>query len=180
MDFKFLNNLSQDSRQVWFRDRWALTGESGVFADPFYSPGTDFIAISNTFICDLIRRERSRSNIDVQVAVYERLYRSFYESTMSLFEKQYAGFGDTRLMVIKSTWDYAYYWSVLAWLFFRELMTDIAFLKSVQPALLRARALNATFSWSSGNAPRRSVQIAARADISTCWRCPCSSTWSPH
>jgi flavin-dependent dehydrogenase len=144
MDFKFLNNLSQDSRQVWSRDRWALTGESGVFADPFYSPGTDFIAIGNTFICDLIRRERSRSNINVQVAVYERLYRSFYESTMSLFEKQYAGFGDTRLMVIKLTWDYAYYWSVLAWLFFRELMTDIAFLKSAQPALLRAQALNAT------------------------------------
>jgi hypothetical protein len=78
------------------------------------------------------------------VAIYQKLYQSFFESTMSLFEKQYAGFGDTRLMVIKSTWDFAYYWSVLAWLFFRELMTDIAFLKSVQPALLRAQALNAT------------------------------------
>ena len=106
--------------------------------------GTDFIAIGNTFICDLIRRERARSNIDVHVAIYQKLYQSFFESTMSVFEKQYAGFGDTRLMVIKSTWDYAYYWSVLAWLFFRELMTDIAFLKSVQPALLRAQALNAT------------------------------------
>ena len=144
MDFRYMNNLSQDSRQVWSGNRWALAGESGVFADPFYSPGTDFIAIGNTFICDLIRRERARSNIDVHVAIYQKLYESFFESTMSLFEKQYAGFGDTRLMVIKSTWDLAYYWSVLAWLFFRELMTDIAFLKSVQPALLRAQELNAT------------------------------------
>jgi flavin-dependent dehydrogenase len=144
MDFKYLKNLSQDCRQVWSGNRWALTGESGVFADPFYSPGTDFIAISNTFMCDLIRRERSRSNIDVHVAVYQRMYQSFFESTMSLFEKQYAGFGDTRLMVIKTTWDYAYYWSVLAWLFFRELMTDIAFVKSVQPDLLRTQALNVT------------------------------------
>ena len=144
MDFKYMNNLSQDSHQVWSENRWALTGVSGVFADPFYSPGTDFIAIGNTFICDLIRRERAGSSIDVHVAIYQKLYQSFYESTMSLFEKQYAGFGDTRLIVIKSTWDYAYYWSVLAWLFFRELMTDIAFLKSVQPALVRVQALNAT------------------------------------
>jgi len=144
MDFKYLKNLSQDCRQVWSKDRWALTGESGVFADPFYSPGTDFIAIGNTFICDLIRRERLQSKIDIHVVVYQRMYQSFFESTMSLFEKQYAGFGDTRLMVIKSTWDYAYYWSVLAWLFFRELMTDIAFVKSVQPDLARAQALNAT------------------------------------
>ena len=47
MDFRYMNNLSQDSRQVWSRNRWALTGVSGVFADPYYSPGTDFIAIGN-------------------------------------------------------------------------------------------------------------------------------------
>ena len=45
-------------------------------------------------------------------------------------------------MVVKSTWDYAYYWSVLAWLFFRDLMTDLAFLRGAQPALMRMRALN--------------------------------------
>ena len=31
-------------------DRWCLTGEAGAFLDPFYSPGSDFIAIGNTFI----------------------------------------------------------------------------------------------------------------------------------
>lgn len=144
MDFKLLKNLSQESKQVWSGDRWALTGESGLFTDPFYSPGTDFIAISNTFICDLITRQRSQMELGIHAAVYQKMYQSFYGSTMSLYEQQYAGFGDTRLMVVKTTWDYAYYWSVLAWLFFREVLTDISFVRVIQPELIRMRALNAS------------------------------------
>ena len=144
MDFMLLSNLSCDSQQVWSGDRWALTGESGLFADPFYSPGTDFIAISNTLICDLITRERSQTEFGIHVAVYQKMYRSFYDNTISLYERQYAGFGDTRLMVVKTTWDYAYYWSVLAWLFFREMLTDVSFIRAVQPELSRMRVLNAS------------------------------------
>lgn len=141
MDFRMLKNLSQDSEQVW-GDRWALTGEAGVFADPFYSPGADFIGISNTFISDLITTRRSDAAREVHAEVYQKMYQSFFASTMSLYEQQYPGFGDTRLMVLKLTWDYAYYWSVLAWLFFREVMTDISFLRRIQPELMRMRALN--------------------------------------
>ena len=142
MDFKFRKNLSQDSERVWSTDRWALTGESGLFTDPFYSPGSDLIAISNTFVCDLIKRERDDSRFALHAAVYEQMYQSFYAIIMTLYEQQYSGFGDTRLMVVKTTWDYAYYWSVLTWLFFRELMTDIGFLKSIQAKMLELRALN--------------------------------------
>lgn len=142
MDFKFRKNLSQDSERVWSTDRWALTGESGLFTDPFYSPGSDLIAISNTFVCDLIKRERNKSRFALHAAVYEQMYQSFYAIIMTLYEKQYSGFGDTRLMVVKTTWDYAYYWSVLTWLFFRELMTDIGFLKSIQTKMLGLGALN--------------------------------------
>jgi hypothetical protein len=61
---------------------------------------------------------------------------------MSLYQRQYPGFGDTRLMVVKSTWDYAYYWSVLSWLFFRGVLTDLPFLRLIQPQLMRVRTLN--------------------------------------
>lgn len=142
MDFRFSKNLSQDSQQVWSRDRWALTGESGLFADPFYSPGSDFIGISNTFISDMIRRERCDAQFPIHAAVYQQMYMSFYGSTMSLYEHQYPGFGDTRLMVVKTTWDYAYYWSVLTWLYFRNVMTDIEFIRTVQPGLIAMRELN--------------------------------------
>jgi flavin-dependent dehydrogenase len=142
MDFMLLKNLSQDSRKVWSGDRWGLSGESGLFADPFYSPGTDFIGISNTFICDLITRDRSQLELSIHAGVYEKMYQSFYGSTMSLYEHQYVGFGDTRLMVVKTTWDYAYYWSILSWLFFREVLTDIKFIRTIQPQLAKIRALN--------------------------------------
>lgn len=144
MDFRFRKNLSQDSGLTWSADRWALTGEAGLFADPFYSPGSDLIALSNTFICDLIQRERSGSRFPVHVAIYQQMYQSFYSIIMTLYERQYPGFGDTRLMVVKTTWDYAYNWSVLTWLYFRELITDIAFLKSFQARLTEMRTLNET------------------------------------
>ena len=139
-----MHNLSRDSEQVWSRQRWALTGESGLFADPFYSPGSDFIGISNTFIADMISREMAGEPFSAHAAVYQQMYKSFYESTMSLYENQYGGFGDTRLMVVKTTWDYAYYWSVLTWLYFRDVMTDIERLRELQPRLVAMRQLNMT------------------------------------
>jgi flavin-dependent dehydrogenase len=142
MDFRFCKNLSQDTEQFWSTDRWALTGEAGAFADPFYSPGSDFIGINNTFVADLVQREMKGEDWALRATLYERMYRSFYESTMSLYERQYAGFGDTRLMVVKTTWDYAYYWSVLSWLFFRNVLTDLDFLLVAQPKLVGMRTLN--------------------------------------
>jgi len=142
LDFLKLKNLSHDCEQVWSSDRWAITGEAGYFADPFYSPGTDFIALSNTFVADLIARDCPNAERGIRGAVYEKMYRSFYESTMSLYEGQYAGFGDSGLMAVKLTWDYAYYWSVLAWLFFRDVLTDLNFLRFVQPEIERIRGLN--------------------------------------
>jgi hypothetical protein len=47
-------------------------------------------------------------------------------------------------MVVKTTWDYAYYWSILTWLFFRGVMTDMAFLRAAQPRLVAMRQLNGT------------------------------------
>ena len=143
LDFLKIRNLSHGCEKPWSADRWALTGEAGFFADPFYSPGTDFIALSNAFVTDLITRDCPDAERGIRAAVYEKMYRSFYESTMSLYEGQYAGFGDARLMTVKLTWDYCYYWSVLAWLYFREVLTDLDFLRRIQPDIERTRALNA-------------------------------------
>ncbi len=144
MDFRKLGKLAHSSKRVWSRDRWAMTGEAGVFADPFYSPGTDFIALSNTFITDLVTRRCGDTERGIRSSVYEKLYQSFFQSTMTLYQDQYGGFGDTRLMSIKLTWDYAYYWSILAWLYFRDVLTDLTFLRSAQPDILAIRALNDT------------------------------------
>jgi flavin-dependent dehydrogenase len=142
MDFMKLRNFSHRSEQVWSPDRWALTGVSGFFADPFYSPGTDFIALANTYITDLITRDCSTSETNMRTMIYAKLYQSFYDATMTIYQNQYAGFGDTRLICVKQTWDYAYYWSILAWLFFRDVLTDLPFLRGVQNQFGQIQAIN--------------------------------------
>jgi 2-polyprenyl-6-methoxyphenol hydroxylase-like FAD-dependent oxidoreductase len=144
MDFKYLKHFSHDCEQLWSTDQWAMTGEAGLFADPFYSPGSDFIAISNTFISDMILRSRKSKTPSIHPLVYEKMYRSFFGSTMNLYEQQYPGFGDARMMVLKLTWDYTFYWTVLAWLYFRNVMTDIDFVRSIEPQMIAARDLNDT------------------------------------
>ena len=52
-----LQHFAHGCARVFSPDRWAMTGEAGVFTDPFYSPGSDFIAMGNDFITDLITRD---------------------------------------------------------------------------------------------------------------------------
>lgn len=142
MDFLFLRGFSYGCRQVFSGDRWALTGEAGVFLDPFYSPGSDFIAIANTYICELIGHDRAGQPLAPYARLYEQLYFSFYENTLSLYHGQYAIFGDAGIMAIKIIWDYAYYWGILCPLFFQQRLADLAVLGDLREDMLAAAALN--------------------------------------
>ena len=122
---------------------WGVTGESGVFADPFYSPGSDFIALSNTFINDLICRSAQGESIHLESRFYQGINQSFFDSTLSLYTGQYGGFGDRRMMSLKLVWDYAYYWGVLSLLFFKSAMTDLSLMRELKPVLLRSQQANA-------------------------------------
>lgn len=142
-DFCFLRNFSYGCKQVFSgNDRWALTGEAGVFLDPFYSPGSDFIAIGNTYITDLIARDLAGEHIGARAGVYQQLYFSFYESTLSLYTNQYAIMGDPETMPVKVIWDYAYYWGILCQLFFQHRLTDLPSISRLSAELAHAKALN--------------------------------------
>jgi flavin-dependent dehydrogenase len=142
-DFAWLRRFSYGCRQVFSGSgRWALTGEAGVFLDPFYSPGSDFIAIANTYICALIEGERNGERVDRHAALYERFYLSFYESTLALYRGQYPLLGDARVLPVKVIWDYTYYWGVLCQLFFQRRLTDLAILTRLRAELTASQALN--------------------------------------
>lgn len=141
-DFRFLRDFSYGCKQVFSADRWALTGEAGLFLDPFYSPGSDFIAISNGYICELIERDRAGQPLAPHAAIFQQLYFSFYQNTLSLFRGQYALFGDAAVMPLKVIWDYTFYWALLAPLYFGERLTELSLLGRLRPAFARAEALN--------------------------------------
>ncbi|MBB5736781.1 flavin-dependent dehydrogenase [Xanthomonas arboricola] len=141
-DFLFLRNFSYGCKQVFSPQRWALTGEAGLFLDPFYSPGSDFIAISNTYICELIGRDRAGRSLSPYVELYQQLYFSFYENTLTLYQDQYALFGDAQVMPVKVIWDYTYYWSLLAPLFCSGRIADLSLLSRMKSDFLYARDMN--------------------------------------
>lgn len=142
LDFAFFRDVSYGCAQVFSPNRWALTGEAGLFLDPFYSPGSDFIAISNTYITDLIARDRAGEPVGAHAGVYEQLYFSFYESTLAMYQGQYDLFGNARLMSLKVIWDYTYYWGVLAPLFCGGRIADLTVMARLKADLARAKALN--------------------------------------
>jgi len=141
-DFAFLRHFSYGCKQVFSGDRWALTGEAGVFLDPFYSPGSDFIAISNTYICDLIGKDRAGLSFAPFATIYQQLYDSFYDNTLTLYQDQYPMFGDAQVMPVKVIWDYTFYWALLAPLIFAGRLTDIAMLGRLRSAFAAGSALN--------------------------------------
>lgn len=141
-DFLFMRHFSYGCKQVFSGDRWALTGDAGLFLDPFYSPGSDFIAMSNTFICDLIGKDRAGQSFAPYADIYQQMYFSFYENTLTLYQDQYPLFGDAQVMPVKVIWDYTYYWALLAPLFFGHRLTNISLIGKLRPQFLRGRNLN--------------------------------------
>lgn len=142
MDFAFFRDYSYGCRQVFSGDRWALTGEAGLFLDPFYSPGTDFIAIANTYIVDLVARDMAHQPFAPFARIFEQLYFSFYRNTLALYQDQYPMLGNAEVLPAKVMWDYAYYWGVLCQLVFQRRLTDLALMSELGELFQHAEALN--------------------------------------
>ncbi len=141
-DFAFFKRFSYGCKQVYSADRWALTGEAGLFLDPFYSPGSDFIAISNTYITELVSMDQRGERLGARVQVFDQLLHSFYESTLALYQDQYPIFGDPEVLPVKVIWDYTYYWGVLAQFVFHDRLADLSSLAALRTELAQCQALN--------------------------------------
>jgi flavin-dependent dehydrogenase len=141
-DFLKIEDFSYGCKQVFSADRWCLTGEAGAFIDPLYSPGSDFIALSNTFITDAVARELRGEDVAERIKAYEDQYFRLYEVTMSDYRDQYGLFGDAQVTCVKLHWDYTYYWSYPALWFFHKKLTDLEFLAKTRPEFDRAVQLH--------------------------------------
>ena len=129
LDFRILKHFAHDSNRLYSSDRWAVTGEAGLFLDPFYSPGSDFITLNNTWLGDLIVRDMQGEDITVRAEVYERAHLSWFQSWLPIYQDKYKLMGNSQIMVIKIFWDWAIYWSVPCVLFTNKGFTDLKVLK---------------------------------------------------
>ena len=120
-----------------------MTGESGVFTDPFYSPGSDFIALGNDFITDLIIRDLQGEDVTRARRGVQHDHLRLFDAFIRLYDGQYPLMGNAQVMTAKVAWDNAAYWSVTALLFFQRRFRELEFMASIDPLLRRFFVLHA-------------------------------------
>ncbi len=141
-DFLSVQNFSYGSKQAFDgATRWALVGEAGAFLDPFYSPGSDYIAMANTFTTDLVTRELEGEDVTERAKAHDDLYRSFYRIHLSFYEGQYEFWHNPLVMNVKIGGNNIYYWGTLGLLFFHRKLADLEFMAAVRPDLERIWAV---------------------------------------
>ena len=141
-DFLAIKKMSRGSRQVFSTNRWGLVGEAAAFLDPFYSPGSDFIAIGNTMLGKLIEEDLAGRSIEHLAPTLQSVFLTLFQNNLLTYRDQYPLFGNPRIMSIKFVWDYAVYWGFPALLYFNGKLTDASFIQSLSGGVEEIREMN--------------------------------------
>lgn len=123
LDFLGLKNYSYHSAQIFSDQRWSCVGEAGIFLDPFYSIGGDFIAIGNTITTEMIKRDREGRLTKADVDEFNDLVLNLLAGHgLSYYKDAYRTFGHAHIYTAKLAWDTANYWSILVPLFVQNIV----------------------------------------------------------
>lgn len=147
-DFHGLRHLAFGCRQVFSAQRWALTGEAGVFLDPLYSPGSDFIALANELIGDLVRRDLAGDPTFPQRADRaSSLFLRQFSNALVTWRDQYLLMGNSLVWPTKILWDTLVYFAVLGPNFIAGGTVDVDFMATIRPVWQRFHRLNHHMQW---------------------------------
>ena len=160
-DFLALQHFAHGCARVVSSDRWALVGEAGVFTDPFYSPGSDFIAMGNDYAADLIVRDARGEDIEARADAYNTTYLRLFDAFIRLYDGQYPIMGSAQVMTAKVSWDNACYWAITALLFFQRRLLQPEFMASIEPLMRRFFVLHARM--------QQFLNAWYRADAGSCY-----------
>ena len=131
VDFGSFNQIAYGTRRFFHPDRWGLTGESATAADPFYSPGADFIALENDFLTDLVKRDldgRPATEIARRCDAYDAFVAFRHEATMHLFRGLYGALGSFDLARAKWNFDIGSYYNLWLSSYMRDRHLDLRWL----------------------------------------------------
>jgi len=117
VDMGSLSQVAYGTRRFFHRDRWGLTGEAATAADPLYSPGSDFIALENDLLSDLIERDLSgepSEDVADRCAHYDEFMAFRHEAAMRLYRGLYGTQGSYELACAKWDLDIGSYYDLWA------------------------------------------------------------------
>jgi flavin-dependent dehydrogenase len=133
MDIQGFTQLAYGIKQYFSDDRWGLLGDAGAFADPFYSPGSDFISTACDYMTDLIRRDaagETRSELAERRQLYNDYMLLRWESTMLIYRNLYPTFGSYDILRVKFNFDLGCYLNVLFDVFALDQHLDLRYLRA--------------------------------------------------
>ncbi|MBI3940081.1 MAG: hypothetical protein HY315_04545, partial [Acidobacteria bacterium] len=120
-------DYAYDCQQTISPAKWAMSGMSGRFSDPLYSPGSDLIAFYNSMIVDAIL-ERDPDRLRRKCELYEPLMNVLYQAYVPSYAVSYDVLGDQEVFTLKYAWELAVYFGFYAFPFINDLFTDPRFI----------------------------------------------------
>jgi hypothetical protein len=144
VDLGSLARIAYGTRRFFHRDRWGLTGEAATSADPLYSPGSDFVALENDFLADLIARDAAGEGAEAlakRADLYDGFMRFRHEATLLLYAGLYDTLGSYELACTKWDFDIGFYYNLWATAYMRDQHLDAQHLGAqlrLRPFVLQA------------------------------------------
>lgn len=143
-DFLRVEDFAYGVTQTYSPDRWSLVGEAAAFADPLFSPGSDFIAFGNIFTTDLIARDLAGQDITPRIEYYNDLYQRTFAFVLAKVRDMYPVWGNRWIGAGKLAWDAFVNHSNIVPLTLNYKLTDMEFMRQVDGDLDRMYRLNIT------------------------------------
>jgi len=144
VDLGSFARIAYGTRRFFHPDRWGLSGEAATAADPLYSPGSDFIALENDYLTDLIARDaagESREALGERFELYERFMHFRHEAAMLLYAGLYDTLGSYELACLKWDFDIGCYYNLWVSAYMTDRHLDADHLRSqlrMRPYILQA------------------------------------------
>ncbi|RMG95936.1 MAG: NAD(P)/FAD-dependent oxidoreductase [Deltaproteobacteria bacterium] len=142
VDLMGYRQLAYGTRGFYEPNRVVRTGESAAFSDPFYSPGSDFIATENDQIADLVLRDHAGEDAPAlaeRIAKYDRFMQYRFDTTIPIYRQLYETFGSFALMRAKYAFDVSTYYNVWVHAYMLDLHLDTSWideqLRAAQPTM---------------------------------------------
>jgi flavin-dependent dehydrogenase len=154
IDFQGLKNYSYSSQKVFSADRWACVGVSGVFADPYYSVGSNMIGFGNGYIKRMLEMERAGSLTQEYVDFANVYFLTLNDFLTDTIHRGYPYHHIPSIMALKTIWDYYVGWTTTDPQFYHELYLDPKSSKAMSAVLSRivvaqGRVLSMFEEWGS-------------------------------
>jgi flavin-dependent dehydrogenase len=145
MDFRKLKNYSYGTRRGLSPQRWCLTGEAGLFLDPLYATGLDFLGVSNSLATRLIQEQldgEPDAEFRRRLKAYNRTYLGQFMGWGPAFAGQYEVFRDGVVTQAKVMWDNILYFMFPALLFLQGYNEDHEFVSKVRDIFIPHHKIN--------------------------------------